>query len=496
MEGIAAPSVPTRQGRFLSSEHLAAFAAIALVVAGVSATTLPARVTATALCVAQTIGVVWLMRLGTGGSRAWATARFTTAAAWLPLFLVPCWIYTIDPTLLKTTSTLDQPIAITTLSLFAMIAGSLTLRATVPSRQSSSTLSTDHLEVSVRSIVLWFVFGLLCLALLMAVNGGPVAYVTNLDKSAQLNRGLLYLIWAILFLRFAPLAALATRWGSGRAAGPFLIATFVAGSSVMLVTGARAYLAVAAAQLLLLFVLLRRPIPLRRVVPIALVSGFLIIFGIGAVKRFQSYQLTHPRTSVTLPTYLVEIAPREMVDAYVNNYVDGVSLIGTVRRIVPAHANYEYGKAVLRLFAKIVPRPLRPAVTTAPAIKRELEPSSAYVYAIPLQATAYLQFGLPGVVMVFLLVGALVATIDRRLQRQEQISVQAVLVLVTLAVQIPILLRSGVPAGAVFLLLDVIGVWIAAVTVTGQTRRQVRAIRDRVVIGSKHREAGRNRVRP
>src|SRR6266480_1954225 len=432
MEGIAAPSVPTRQGRFLSSEHLAAFAAIALVVAGVSATTLPARVTATALCVAQTIGVVWLMRLGTGGSRAWATARFTTAAAWLPLFLVPCWIYTIDPTLLKTTSTLDQPIAITTLSLFAMIAGSLTLRPTVPSRQSSSTLSTDHLEVSVRSIVLWFVFGLLCLALLMAVNGGPVAYVTNLDKSAQLNRGLLYLIWAILFLRFAPLAALATRWGSGRAAGPFLIATFVAGSSVMLVTGARAYLAVAAAQLLLLFVLLRRPIPLRRVVPIALVSGFLIIFGIGAVKRFQSYQLTHPRTSVT----------------------------------------------------------------TAPAIKRELEPSSAYVYAIPLQATAYLQFGLPGVVMVFLLVGALVATIDRRLQRQEQISVQAVLVLVTLAVQIPILLRSGVPAGAVFLLLDVIGVWIAAVTVTGQTRRQVRAIRDRVVIGSKHREAGRNSVRP
>jgi hypothetical protein len=462
---------------------LAFTAAAAALATGAAAVTSSGRLTAIALSVTQTVGVLWLMRLGTGGPRGWATAAFTTSVAWIPLFLVPCWVYSLDPKLLTTTSALEQPLAITTLSLFALIIGHLWLRSRHRAHQAAPLIPTVPRNASISAVVIWCVFGSVCLGVLMAVNGGPAAYVSNLDKSAQLNRGLLYLIWAVFFLRFAPLAALAARWGSGRSGGRWLIAAFVAGSGVIAVTGARSFLAVAAAQLLLVFVLVRRPIPLRRIVPIALVLGFLIVFGIGSVKRFQGYKMTHPGTSETLPAYLVHVAPREFVRAYVDNYVDGVALIGTARRIVPAHAHYEYGKAVLRLVAKIVPRPFRPSVSEAGPIKRELEPSGGYVYAIPLQAVAYLQFGLPGVLAVFFLAGLLVAAIDRRLEREQPMSIQEALVLVTLTVQIPMLFRSGVPAGAVFLLIDVIGVWVAAVTVTGQTSSEVARFRGRLRIG-------------
>jgi hypothetical protein len=462
-------------GRVASAGGVALAATALVTAAAAAALAVPGhgRLSAVVLSAAQTIGVLWLLRLGSAGPRGWATATFVTGATWVALFLVPCWAYSLDPGLLPTSRAPEQPVGITTLSLFALIAGLLLVRLRREQPAPDPVVSLEPTPVSTRAVVLWAVFGLACLGLLMLLNGGPIAYVSNLHKSAQLNGGLLYLIWVALFLRFAPLAAIAARWSAGRPAGLPLIAAFLGGSLVILVTGARGFLAVAVLQALLLFALVRRPIPLRRLVLPTIALFVVIVFGIGSLKRYQAYSDTHPGTKMTLPTYLVDVAPREAIRVYVDNYVSGVATIGAARRIVPAHAGYEYGKAILRLGAKVIPRSLRPSLEPAAAVKRELEPGGGYVFAIPLQATAYLQFGLAGVIGAFAMVGALLAAIDRRLERSSAMSLALFLPLMTLAVQVPLLLRSGVPAGAVFLLMDVVGMWLATITVTGTTRAEL-----------------------
>jgi hypothetical protein len=433
-----------------------------------------------ALVAAQTAGLAWLARLGWARGGRWASATFVTAMAWAPLLLVPSWVYAIDPGLLETTTAPAQPLALVDLSLFALIGGVLIVRASGRATLPAAPIEiSDAHSQSTRALIAWGVFGLACLVALMALNGGPVAYVTHQDKSTQLNRGLFYLIWGVLFLRFAPLAAVASRWARGLSAGWPLLAYLVAGCGIVVVTGSRAFIAVAAVQALLVFALLRRMPRLRSVLPAALLVGVLLVFGLGAFKRFQAYNRLHPTHQRSFPNYVAEVAPREALGAYVNNYADNVSLIGLARRIVPTAASYEYGKGMLRLLLKPIPSPLRPRVSEAPAIRSAFDPPGGFAYAVPLQATAYIELGLPGIVLAFLLVGALLAALDRRLARRRQRNLASFLVLVTVTVQVPVLLRAGVPNGLVFLLIDAIGMWVAAVTVAGAPRRigeQVRRV--------------------
>jgi hypothetical protein len=422
---------------------------------------------AIALVAAQTLGVLWLGRLGYRNGGRWATATFIAAVSWVALFLMPCWIYAIDPGLLKTAPSPSQAIAIVDLSLFALIGGIIVARARWGARTPPELVQvTDPREPSTRALVGWGVLGVACLAVLVARNGGPVAYVTSQYRSGQLNSGLMYFIWGVLFLRYAPLAAVASRWARTLPAGRWLIAYLTIGSAIVVVMGARAFLAGAAIQVLLTATLVRRHLRLRSVAAPALVCGLLLVFGLGAVKFYQAYRATHPSHPLGLASYMVDVAPGKAVDDYANNYASGVSLIAQARRIVPAQADYEYGKVILRLALKPLPHPIRPAVREARAIRDAFDPNGGYTNAVPLQAISYLQFGLPGVAIVFVAFGALLAWVDRRLATPRQ-SLTALLPTVALAVEIPIVLRGGIPAGLVFLLIDVIGMWAAAVTVAG-----------------------------
>jgi phosphatidylglycerophosphate synthase len=420
-----------------------------------------------ALVAAQTCGVGWLAQLGYARGGHWVSATFVTAAAWTPMFLVPSWVYVVDPSLLATNSP-AQVVALVDLSLFALLAGVLLVRARRGTPVPAPSLEVAEVaEPSRGALIAWAIVGLACLVALMALNGGPIAYVTHQDTSGNLNRGLTYLVWGVLFLRYAPLAAVASRWARGAPATRPMFAALIAGCGIVVVTGARAFIAVAAVQVLLVFALLRRMPRLRSVLGPAVLIGLLLVFGLGGVKRFQAYGHTHPGEQRGFASYMVDVAPREALGAYVNNYVDGVSLIGLARRVVPAQADYEYGKVIVRILLKPLPSPLRPDVSEPAAIRQAFYPAGGGAYAIPLQATAYLEFGLPGIAVAFLAIGALLATVDGRLARQRHRSLGTLLALVTLAVQIPILLRSSLPNGLAFLLIDVIGVWIAALTVAG-----------------------------
>jgi hypothetical protein len=428
----------------------------------------PNRAVTFALAVQQTFGVVWLFWLGYSRQRGWVSATFVTAAAWAPLFLVPCWIYAINPSLLTTTASADQPLALVNISLFALITGLLVSRS--PPAADTRFPRRDIAEVagpSTRALVGFGGFGLLCLAILMARNGGPIAYITSQYRSGQLNSGLLYVVWGVLFLRFAPLAGAAARWAQGRPAGRLLWVYLLAGSTIVALMGAREFLASAAVEILLVGAIVRRRIRLRTLVAPVLVAGFLLVFGLGAVKFYQDYNVTHPGHRVSFIHYVIHIAPGHTVDHYVNNYVSGVSDIGLARRIVPAQAGYEYGKAVLQLLLKPIPSPYRPKLREARIISAWFGSNGGYAVAVPLQATAYLQFGIPGVIVAFALVGMLLAGIDRRLASPSTHRLPYLLVLITLAVQVPVLLRGGIPAGVVFLLMEVIGAWVAAILVAG-----------------------------
>lgn len=431
-----------------------------------------AQTLAIMLAVGQTFGLAWLVGLSIARGGNWANATFVTAVVWAPLFLVPCWIYALDPTLLRTTSAPAQPIAIVDVSLFALIGGLLVDRYR---HGKPSPPDLVHVvaapEVSRRALIGLGVFGLACLGLLMAANGGPIAYITSQYNSAQLNRGLFYLIWGVMFLRYAPLTAVATRWAQGRRASRGLIAYLVIGCGIVLVMGTRELIAVALVQVLLVAALIRRRPRLSTVAVPALLIGLLVVFGLGAVKFYESYEALHPHRGIGFVSFVENVLPAKTENDYVNNYVDGVSLIGLGRRLVPAQAHYEYGLEILQLLLKPIPSGLRPQIAEQPVLKAAFNPPG-FTYAIPLQLSAYLEFGIGGVVVVFFGVGALLGAVDRRLAARRQ-SLPALLALATLAVQIPVLLRGGVPAGVAYLLIDVVGVWIAATLLQGRLRVQL-----------------------
>jgi hypothetical protein len=103
----------------------------------------------------------------------------------------------------------------------------------------------------------------------------------------------------------------------------------------------------------------------------------------------------------------------------------------------------------------------------AAAIDRALYPPGGHSYSIPLQATAYLDFGLAGIALAFVLVGGLLALADNALARPTQRSLATFLPLATLVVDVPVILRTGPPTGPAFLAMDVIGVWIGVILVVG-----------------------------
>jgi hypothetical protein len=418
------------------------------------------QVAALTLAATQTLGLVLLFRLGYGRQRRWATTTCLTAAAWAALFLIPAWVYAVDPSQLAFVTNPVPGIALTNLSLFALITGLVLARPAGSAEPSARLITIDQTGLDRRWIVGWTVLGVLSLIALFAAAGGPIYYLQHLNQDASLTAGLFYLIWGMLALNFVVLALTVHKWASGEPMSRRLLLSWLAVLIVLGATGNRAFIAIALVEALVAFSLVRRPLRTGRIALWTTVGAVVLVFGLGTVKRYQTYR-TDTRHPESLGSYVLNTAPHQVVAAYVGNYVDTQELISLARAIVPRYAHYERGVVLLTLLTKPIPRPLRPLIHRQAVINRIFYPTSSSSYAIPLQAIAYLQFGIPGVIFAFLLVGAVLARIDHALTA-ERLSLAAVLTLVTTATMIPFVLRSGVPVGVTVAIVEILGVFVVA----------------------------------
>lgn len=425
-----------------------------------------------ALALAQTMGVAWLFIEGWNPARGWASATCVLAAAWAPLFLVASWVYAVDPGLLADVAPSPEPaLGIMNLALFAVICGWIAVGGrVVVSRVRTPVVGVDPQRLQRRWVLVWMLTGLLGLGTFLALAGGPIEYVSDIDESGGRSGGLTYVIWIALALKFSALTVLGHHWagGEGRRGTVLLL---VGGVTLLLsVFGQRAFIALMLAQIVLLYALIRRPLPARLLAPVALLLLAAITFGFGTVKRYQSYTSQPGSERLSFVEYVRERAAGEVVQAYVSNYADGVRLAARARTLVPREADYEKGRVLVRLVVQPIPSFIRPEVRVAQPLRPLLEVTGGYSHAVPIPVVGYVEFGLVGVVLGGILVSVALVAVDRRLGRRD-LRLSSLLVLVAAAIQIPFCLRTGLPRGVAFAALDLIGMWIVANTcLRGSTR--------------------------
>jgi hypothetical protein len=397
-----------------------------------------------ALVVAQTAGVVCLGQLGWSGSRGWAAATVLFAAAWVLTLLVPSWIYAVDPSLLDVGRP-AAPLAIVDLSLVALILGFAPVRRRLAGGGEGFISLVPAVAAPAR-VAAWTLVGFASLGYVLFTSGGPIGYVRHLSQEGSLTQGKTYFIVLALAIVFAAQAVICARWSRGRPTGALPVLWFAAALVFVGILGSRLFIAGALAQLTLFYGLVRRRPRLRTVLGVGAVAAVVLILGVGAVKRYSNYEATHPGARIGLARYLTSVAPGEIPVAYSDNYADGVRVLALARATVPAHAGYEYGKELLRLLLQPIPHSLRPGVATAPAIKVALYPPGGSSYAQPLQAVSYLEFGLPGVVVTFIVLGAALAALDARLEAIERARASSVMLLCAIVVSILEIVRGAAAA--------------------------------------------------
>ena len=426
------------------------------------------------LVLLQALGLAWWFRAGLRIGRGWATANFVLGTAWVALFLIPSLVYAVAPSYLESFDPMDA-VAVVNVSLFALLIGYAADQWRRPVRADGPLLAVRTADVRPWRAAGWFGVGLLGLGVLMLNAGGPREYLSKLGETAGLNAGLFYVIWLVLALRFAPTAVAFVRWSRGTGAGRAALAGFAVAIVLLSLTGARAFVAIGAAQLLLSYALVKRRPSLRRVAPVAILAGLLLVFGLGTVKRHQTYNTQNPQAQLSLLEYAVDVAPSDAVDAYVNNYVDTVRLVALADAVVPDSAGYEGFRPLVQLLLKPIPSQLRPDVERDPVISQTFDPEGPFAYAEPLQVSIFLAGGPIAVGLVCFLLGFGVSRLDRWLAAPRVRSPATAAAAIAAVVQIPILIRSGIPNGAAFFGIEVLGT--AAVTwhvAGGRLPRQLR----------------------
>jgi hypothetical protein len=465
---VAVPSLPKDLPRTFALSAVAVAVAAGLLGSAVGGTG-----GAVVLVLLQVLGLGLWLWLGSAIGRGWATATFVVGAAWALLFLVPSAVYAVSPRYLPGLNATGA-IAVVDTALFALLAGAVLSERGRPRRAPLRVVRVRATPIVRGAAVVWFALGLLGLVGLMLHAGGPAAYVSNLDQTAGLNSGLFYVVWLALAVRFAPSAVAFLHWSRGERLGRVTIACVVIGIGLLLLTGARSFIAVGAAQLLLASALLRGGPSLRRIAPAAVIGGLLLVFGLGTIKRHQSYNAQHPDAPLSLATYAVDVAPATAVDAYVNNYVDTVRLVAIARAVVPSMAPYETVRPLELLALKPLPSGIRPDVPRDPAITRVFEPGGGSAYAEPLQVTAFLAGGPIAVAFAFALLGFAIARLDRWLAAPVERSPAVAAGAIALCVQIPVMIRSGLPNGFAFLAVEVLGTAAVTWSVAGGRFRDLR----------------------
>ena len=411
-------------------------------------------------CAAQSAVLGCLCVRAVGGRRGWRSAQLIVAIAWGVLFTVPCWLYGLDPQLLDT-GTPARATLIVNIALYGYLLG-LMLRPSIGPRDDGA-IPAAPMQPRPRALVAWWLLGFVALAVVLLRHGSPLAYIGHLDRSAELNRGAFAIVATALLMRFAALAWAAGSWSREERLPARAIVLAVAGTVLIGLTGGRLFVVVALADFLLLYVLLRRPLPLRQVTPFVVAIGVLVVFGVGTIKRHQGYNAAHPDARVGLAEYATRQAPTELSSAYANNYFDGVRLIAIADEMVPRRADWEGARALAETAVKPLPHAIRPEVGRQKVLRRAFNPTEDYAYAMPLIATSFLAGGMLVVLLVSIATGVLVGALERRLA-SDTLTAGGVAVVVVAAVSFPSLLRAGLPAGAVFLLVDVAGMWLVART--------------------------------
>jgi hypothetical protein len=418
---------------------------------------------ARALAVLGQVGMTAVFIFGaTRGTGGWCSPGGIVAIAWLLLFTVPSAAYAIDPTLLKlpygpSTLTVDT-LQIVNLALAATLLGwiAATRRAPGDRLGSAPALAVARFRVRPAWCVALGTLGALAVAAMIAHAGGVTAYLTNVDRTAGTNAGLTYVLGVAMCLKFAAGMPLLSSWSRCAPGSRLALCGFVlADVGVGVLLGARGLILVGFAQFFILRSLIWRAPTRRVVVPLLLVSA-MVVFGFGAMKRYVSYRHQHPGTTLSLPGYLRTRAPREVVDAYVNNYVDSVRLIAMVRSLVPSQAGYEPRYQFLHVVLHPIPSSIRPAINRNPRIAQVLVPGGGTAYAVPLIGSVFLGFGVYGVAIVSLLVGWLTGRLDLLLGRGRRRGATFAVAFACVATGMPLVLRSGLPEGLAFAALDVV----------------------------------------
>lgn len=459
-----------------SSVCVVTIAAATLMITGASST--PARVCA---ALAQLGLLALFLRRSVAITGSWFSAGPIVALAWFVLFTLPSIAYAADPSLIQLSG--DQNgIVVDTLELV-----DIGLAATIigweigcgdrsrPNAQRRASLELRPSEVRVRQCVATAVIGFAALAFLIEHGGGLTAYLSHVDKTAGTNAGLTYIFGVAMFLKFAAGMPLVSAWSQARPAGWRALTIFVVVVVALgFVLGSRGTIVIGFLEWLILRSLLWKTPNMRMLLPALIVGSIVIVFVLGAFKRFESYRTAHPGTRMTLTHYLVAKAPGQVVTAYVDNYVDTVRLMGMARQLVPSQAGYEPGYQLLNTVLHPIPSFFRPKIGENPTIKAAFQPGGGYAYAVPLIAGAYLGFGAAGLVVVSLVLGWFTGWIDRRLTG-DQCSAVAALVIVCSMVGITLVMRSGIPNGLAFAVIDVVGgAVVAAASIVPRTQPDLR----------------------
>lgn len=412
------------------------------------------------LALATLMGTLWLVGLGLRDRRELVSARLLLALGLLGLVVGPALLFAADSSLYagEVKRPLGPGIAVFAVALPAMILGALAVRALslpLPRRLVDRVASFHPRPDPPRArLVIVVLIPLAALAAFLSAAGGAAFYYANLDKTGVTTAGLTYFVWGVLVAKFAAFCLLAERWSSGRRAGPLLVAAVVVGLVFTAAIGTRLLLVVAAAELLGLFLLLRKP-PGRRVagtLAVTAAAGVVLVVGLGEFRKWQGDPEGQP-----FGQYLTDRGLPQLRSTYVNQYADSVRLAVIARDVVPREAPYEYGKELVRLVLQPVPGGVRPAVPRPEAVRQAFG-SATGGNALPLPVIGFLQLGLFGIVISSVILGAVAGLVDRTLVRRADAGI--LLAALGAALGVVMVLRGSLLGSVAFATMDVVGFFV------------------------------------
>jgi hypothetical protein len=297
---------------------------------------------------------------------------------------------------------------------------------------------------------------LVSLAAFVHKVGGPIEYFKNLNNSAATNAGLTYLIWGISFAKYTAFAFLAEAWAAGRPPTRAVLGGSLLAFLLILFLGSRLLILVTLIQLLLLYAAIR-PTSRRfwRALTLAALIGVVVFVGLGEYRRWENVAVDRP----SFPSYFTHTSIPNLPRTYANNYADTVRSSVLARQIVPARAPYEDGKELLRVLLQPLPGSIRPKVALAPAVAATFTAGHKNANALARPVVGYLQFGLAGDVVFCLLLGLLVAAVERLARRIRDTG--ELLAAIGASTGLVIVFRGTLHNAIAFAAIDVIGFFVA-----------------------------------